>query len=77
MTSVVQCGLLSDHSFFYGDALVLNETDRNGTLSFDAEVRSDWFIEDESDGIIAIQLGTCTKGDLIRKGNRVAKRWSP
>lgn len=73
--SIVECGFRDDHGLYFGDALKLKEKDCNGDYTFDVDGGCGIIIIDN--GLIAIQLDTLTMEELMDKGCRIAKRWSP
>lgn len=75
--SMLCCGGMRDNSLFYGKTVCLKETRSKGRLIYNEEARNEWGFEETSHGIVAVQLEGCTKEQLVTKGNRIAKRFSP
>lgn len=77
LLSIVQLGFHDDHDGYFGEFLLLKETDGNGTFEYERNPNGDEVeTGDEEQAVIAIQLDDYCRKDLLDKTNRVAKRWS-
>lgn len=77
INEMVKCGFQPEHGVYFGQFLMFREVVVDGCVNFELDTSDGQtgLYLDARNGLIAIQMDDCTKGDIVKRGSSVSKRW--